>query len=342
MNRILIVGDSRRMHGGVSTVIRTLESTFLWRKYRCSWLECQINSNVLVKVLYLLKAVMKSVFVMPKYDVVHFHTTPGRGLVTQMPLFLLAVVLRKRIIISFHMGNQIAGYVNDWSYKFCTRHARLVVGLGRMWQELIAKSLLDNNAGDVRTAFVYNPITLTEQVKEKGKYFLFAAFLAKNKGWDVLLDAWQEVQRQHGDYTLKVCGTGQDFQEMKERAAKVRNVEMLGWVDGEEKTRIFSHAAAYVMCSYQEGLPMSVLESLSYGTAVVTTPVGCLPEFLEEGKSALFFPFGDGKALAKAMCQVIENEPLRRTLGQNGRLLAQRHFDKNEVAKRWDEIYSSI
>lgn len=53
--KVLFVGDSRKMRGGVSTVIKTIEKSSIWEKYNCNWLETQINATKIIKFWYLIK-----------------------------------------------------------------------------------------------------------------------------------------------------------------------------------------------------------------------------------------------------------------------------------------------
>lgn len=57
--KVLFVGDSRKMRGGVSTVIKTIEKSSIWEKYNCNWLETQINATKIIKVLVSHKRILK-------------------------------------------------------------------------------------------------------------------------------------------------------------------------------------------------------------------------------------------------------------------------------------------
>ena len=79
MPKVLVVGDSRKMKGGVSAVIKTIESSFIWKKYHCHWVQCQINSSKILKILYLLNGYIDAFIRIPFYDIVYFHTAVGIG-----------------------------------------------------------------------------------------------------------------------------------------------------------------------------------------------------------------------------------------------------------------------
>ena len=92
--KVLIVGDSRKMKGGVSTVIKSMEANPIWDKYKCYWLQCQINKGMAWKVLYLAMGLLNSLFRVPMYDIVHFHTTPGPGMKVVLLLRVTLIMSR--------------------------------------------------------------------------------------------------------------------------------------------------------------------------------------------------------------------------------------------------------
>ena len=100
MKKVLIVGDSRKMKGGVSTVIKSMEANPIWKKYNCYWLQCQINKGILWKVMYLAMGLLNSLFRVPLYDIVHFlsmlkliHLMLLSVILMSMPLYVLNILL---------------------------------------------------------------------------------------------------------------------------------------------------------------------------------------------------------------------------------------------------------
>lgn len=338
--KVLTVGDSRKMKGGVSTVIKCMEQSYLWRKYHCRWLECQINKGIAWKILYLLRGMAQAVFVMPLYDIVHFHTTPGKGMRVIFPIFLYAKLWRKRTILHLHVGNQISNHVHDKLFRWMIGKTDRVIVLGKMWKDFLVNKM--GVSTDVE--YLYNMVTSKPLPNDTGRYFLFAAYFNINKGYDTLLKAWAEVAKKHPEWRLVMCGTGNmnEVMNLVKSNGVQESVDLPGWVDGERREAYFREAYAYCMTSKQEGLPMSVLESISYGVPVITTPVGCLPEFLEDGKSALFFDFGDADMLAGKMVQLIEDHGLRNNLSERGRDIVQDKFVSSKIWNKLDNIYRSL
>lgn len=340
MKRVLVVGDSRKMKGGVSTVIKSMETTSLWDKYECRWIQCQINSTKLHKLVYLIRGVFICMFVMPRYDIVHFMTTPGSGMLVQLPMFLYSLLLRKKKILHLHVGNQLKDYYDDKILRFCVEHSELVLTLGKTWCEYVPVPIKWGG----RVDYLYNPSPAPMVQKTWKKYFLFAAWFDLNKGYDTLLEGFAKVIKKYPEWRLVMCGVG-NVEEVLYYIKKNRvenNVDLPGWVDGDEKERYFKEAYAYCMTSLKEGLPMTVLESMAYGVPVISTRVGCLPEFLKDKRNVMFFNFRDSDGLAKVMMELIENQDLRIDVAKNANEIIADEFQLDVFVKRLDWFYINL
>lgn len=337
--KVLIVGDSRKMKGGVSTVIKTIEKSYLWKKYRCQWVECQINDSIAMKILYLLRGIIVALFLIPQYDIIHFHGNPGRSIRVQFAIFLYACLWRKKIILHVHIGNQYTESVNDKVFAFCCRKADAIVTLGEMWKKYIPVQ------DPSRVVAVYNPAPAISTPQSPQKYFLFAAWLSmRYKAYDTLIKGWAIAAHNHPDWKLVICGGG-EVEGLKKCIREERvgdTVDFLGWIEGEKKHNLFSHAYGYIMTSVQEGLPMSVLEALSEGIPVITTPVGTLPELLTNERDALIYDFNDANGLAQCITKLIEDSSIRNQLIKNGQQLVQDVLSTEMFIEKINKIYQSL
>jgi glycosyltransferase involved in cell wall biosynthesis len=150
--------------------------------------------------------------------------------------------------------------------------------------------------------------------------------------------------KKYPDWRLVMCGVG-NVEEVKSFISENGvgdNVDLPGWVEGGEREKFFNNAYAYCMTSRKEGLPMAVLESLSIGIPVISTPVGCLPEFLTTDENIVFFDFEDADNLAKQMIRLIEDKELYNRLSENGVQVIADSFTSTKVFEKLDRIYQEI
>jgi glycosyltransferase involved in cell wall biosynthesis len=103
-------------------------------------------------------------------------------------------------------------------------------------------------------------------------------------------------------------------------------VRFAGWCDQQQVAQLMAGTDVLVLPSYDEGLPLVILEALAHGVAVVCTPVGEIPAVLSDGVNACFVEPGDVEGIAAALQRVLREPGLMETLGRNGRALYERQF----------------
>ena len=142
MSKVLMVGSAEQSGGGVASVLRLMKTMPFWEKYHCGWLGTQIQRGYGVKLWYAVKAYFKALFTIWQYDIVHFHTVPDKiCLIIQMPVLLLALLGRKKIIMHIHMGNQLEDHTHNRLFIWCLNRADCVVLLAKKWQKCFAEWL---------------------------------------------------------------------------------------------------------------------------------------------------------------------------------------------------------
>jgi glycosyltransferase involved in cell wall biosynthesis len=103
-------------------------------------------------------------------------------------------------------------------------------------------------------------------------------------------------------------------------------VTCLGRLDADAKIGALRDADIFVLPSYSEGFPMAALEAMAAGLPLVVTPVGALPEILDEPRHALFVRPGDVAGLADALLALVADPPRRAVMGAANRALVEQRF----------------
>lgn len=342
--RVLVVGSAEESRGGVAEVIRMMKKMPVWEQYHCYWLGTQIQRNYAWKLWYAVKANVMALFIIWRYDIIHFHSVPDKiDLVIKLPIFLLALLGRKKIIMHIHMGNQLKNHTQNEPFKWCLRRANLILLLAKKWQ-----SLFHDLYADIKTptTVLYNACEYVPEVplEEKENIIIMAAYLNDNKAPDLLLKAWKQIGHQFPNWKIYMLGNGEveRFEKMAQSLELSDSVKFTGYVVGKEKEDYFRKASIYCMCSYEEGFPMSVLEAWANNICVLTTPVGGLPDVLEDGKNALVFNFGDWQELSKKLSFLIENKKNRQEMAEYSRGLVYQRFSVRELNNEVLQIYESI
>lgn len=342
--RVLVVGSAEQSGGGVSTVIRLMKKMPVWQEYNCYWLGTQIQRNYFWKLWYAVKANILALFIIWRYDIVHFHSVPDRiDLIIKLPILLLALLGRKKVIVHIHMGNQLKNHTNNTLFKWYLKRSDLIVLLAKKWQTLFKEWYADINTP---TTVLYNACEYVSEVPfdEKEKIIMMAAYFNDNKAPDLLLKAWQKIGKQYPDWKIYMLGNGevQRFEHMAEKMGVSDSVTFTGYIVGKEKVSLFRKSSIYCMCSYEEGFPMVILEAWANGICVVTTPVGGLPDVLEEGRNAMVFDFGDWRGLANQLSSLIEHDEQRHEMAKYARAFVYDHFSIDNTSYNLMKMYESI
>jgi glycosyltransferase involved in cell wall biosynthesis len=174
------------------------------------------------------------------------------------------------------------------------------------------------------------------------KRLLFLGNLSERKGVSDLIAAIAKAHVFETGYAVATfAGSGDiaGYSAKAEAAGITSKVSFVGWADQQKAASLMADADVLVLPSYDEGLPLVILEALANGVAVICTPVGEIPNELVEGKEAMFVLPGDVIALASAIDAVLENPETRRALEKGGRDLYEREFSLDQFADSIAEVH---
>jgi glycosyltransferase involved in cell wall biosynthesis len=167
--------------------------------------------------------------------------------------------------------------------------------------------------------------------------FLMIARLVADKGVREYVEAARIVRRRCPDAMFRCVGT------LDPNPASVRAPELQAWISegtvdflGElaDVRPAIADALVYVLPSYREGMPRTVLEAMAMGRAVITSDAPGCRQTIVAGESGLLVPVRDPDALAAAMIRFIEEPGLAERLGDAARQRVVEMFDVNEVSAR--------
>jgi glycosyltransferase involved in cell wall biosynthesis len=166
--------------------------------------------------------------------------------------------------------------------------------------------------------------------------FLLIARLIKDKGIREYADAARVVKSQYACARFLLAGWTDTNPEAIEPADLDRWVaegiiEYLGPLDDVRPA--LAAARTYVLPSYREGTPRTVLEAMAMGRPVITTDAPGCRETVQDGVNGLLVPVGDVPQLAAAMIRMIENPQLAETFGRAGLSMARARFDARAVSE---------
>nr|WP_320060257.1 glycosyltransferase family 4 protein [uncultured Bacteroides sp.] len=193
------------------------------------------------------------------------------------------------------------------------------------------------------TCVIHNPLPFfpektsiceTKQVIAVGRY-------AMEKGFDLLIEAWEIVETKHNNWCLHIYGGGDKTQFIKLK--NKYNVATLYLEDATENIiDKYCESSIFVLSSRHEGFGMAIIEAMACGLPPVSFNCPNGPkEIINDGEDGLLVENGNIEQLAEKICYLIENEDIRKEMGRKARINVER-FKMENIAKQWDELFRKL
>lgn len=235
--------------------------------------------------------------------------------------------------------------VLQWAVRWTFSRATKVIVLGEAARAFVVQEL---RVPAERVCIVINGVPQPTVARRdttalgRKKRLLFLGNLSERKGVSDLIAALAESHAaKQQDFEAIIAGKGDIANyQAKAKSAGVDNViRFVGWADQAKAAMLMAEADLLVLPSYDEGLPLVILEALANGTAVICTPVGEIPNELVDGQEALFVQPGDVLGLANAIDRVFVNDALRAHLEKCGRQLFNKRFSLEMFADSIAQVH---
>ncbi len=346
--KVLMVGPDLSLHGGIVSVVNGyLEGNLPEACDGFEYLGTGVGASTFDKSLAFVGALARYKMELPKYDIVHLHISARGSYGRKSIMARMAHKAGKRVILHDHDGEFAKAFEEGGeAYRRDVREtfglADRVVVLSEEWRDYFAENVCDPG----RIAVVYNGVKVPARPCSPCSHqdVLFLGRLDANKSPDVLLRASKAVLRRFPDTRIVFGGDGEV--EKNERLAEELGIadrcEFCGWVTGEEREALFARAAVYCLPSKNEGLPMSVLESMARGIPTVATAVGGVPQVIEDGVSGSLIDVDDVEGLSEKLVFLIGSAALRADMGRNARNQIMDRFGVDRSVARIEEIYDAL
>ena len=343
MLKVLIVATSRKTRGGITSVVKAHETGEQWKRFHCRWIETHRDGNSIRKLWYLSVALLEYAVLLPFYDIVHIHIATTQSAKRKAVFFYLAKWLHKKIIFHFHPSNEkfLFESKNQKLYKNLFSQADLVLILSEQWRQWIKETL----GLSKHIKVLYNPCPVVNRLDlERKKQILFAGTIIPRKGYDVLLEGFSKIAIDYPDWKVVFAGNGEIERAKKiaEKLGILSQVEFLGWISGIRKETIFQESSIYCLASDGEGFPMGVLDAWAYGIPCVVTPVGGIPDIIEDGINGLIFPVGDSDRLAVQLNKLMNDKELGKAIVAESDKYVNGLFNIDIINNQLAEIYSNL
>ncbi|MBI9041549.1 glycosyltransferase family 4 protein [Lutibacter sp.] len=265
--------------------------------------------------------------------------------------FFTPLILGEKIPIIYerHVSKLIEQHASDGFVKRISTKIKwfLMNTLGNKFQKFVV--LTKGNLLEWKKLsnlqVISNPLSFfpTRSSSLENKKVIAVGKQGYQKGYDLLLPAWKIVAQKHPDWKLEVYGTFNPKENLEPLAIELEIEKSVSFkLPVKEIEQKYLEAAIYVMSSRYEGFGMVLIEAMACGVPCVSFNCNYGPsDIIKNGVDGYLAAQQNSEALASKLLLLIENEALRKELGQKAKQNVQRYLPE-KILKQWDELFKSV
>lgn len=356
----LILARDRAWLGGVRSIVDMMMENFSSKVEPIEMLIGQrINQSSRVRRVYytVIDSILLAMTVI-KRDISLVHLNPSLDSKSLMRDGLFLVILRimgfRRTVVFFHGWDDATekrlrrSVTRRRLFRLVYGSAAVILVLGSRFKASLVGMGIEPEKIKVITA-MFDGQLLAGNSKDRnddGKIIIFLSRLIKEKGIFELLDAFDVISRRFPDATLIIAGDGPDRNGI-ESWVKQHHLEsritLPGYLRGENKMTALRGADAFVLPTYHgEGCPVALLEAMAAGLAIITTPVGGIPDVFVDGENGILLGAVSAGEIVEAVEKLFLNAEFFRRVKDNNQRKAWESYEANVVTRKIELIYTEV
>ncbi len=357
-DKVLMIGVYWKNHapGGVSSVVNTYAEYFEGINYivtTASRDECKIKKTF-VGITGLFFFLCQMVF-NKRIQIVHVQGSHGTSFDRKKLFVKIAKMFDKKVVWHMHASQFVPFYESRKDKEeivHCLNMSDTLIVLSHYYKDFYMKIGVRPEKIIILDNIVPYPDIRKESELYDGKrnlHILFLGEISQRKGAFDLIKAIETHSYLRDKINIRIGGNGEV--ENLHNAILNSNLEdcitFEGWVDGEKKVNLLNWADVYILPSYNEGLPISILEALSYNCPIISTPVGGIPEVVitnntsHNKQNGILVEPGDIDQIAASIHYYIENPEQVEIQGKNSGKIVEKYYPK-VVFSNLKEIYMNL
>lgn len=347
--KVLLVGSSIEVKGGIVSVLKNYLEYNNWQEFEICYIPTHIDADIVKKTLYFLKGFMKIKRELKSGNIklAHIHVSE-RGSFLRKSKIINCCKKNNVPVILHHHGAEFEEYYeesNDKTKKMI-RDTLGKVDLNIVLSDRLI-NMIKNKNKNAKVVALPNAVNAASKnmYNKNARNILLLGELNERKGVYLLLEAIEHMDSKlDKDVGLYLCGNG-DLDRLK-KTIKEKGLEHrirhIGWVDKQKKEEILKDTMINVLPSYNEGLPMTILETMGYGIPNLSTRIASIPDVLHENETGLLMDAGNVEQLENQLWRLITNNKLRYYISENAFDLIQNNYLLEIHMKKLKKYYRKL
>lgn len=344
-----MIGVDETSKGGIASVVRTYVDE---HRRNSNGIELRTlktshykDKGLPFEVLILAKSLLIYIYLMFTYrpQILHIHSSAYVSFYRKSIFVLIGRIFRKTIIIHLHASAFDEFFLSDsklvhsyakWILKMATR----VIALCTDWQRKLEEGLQLDNVIVLPNPVVLDGQDIQREFLSSGKLqVLFLGFLIKSKGLADIIEVAKVIKQEGNAVQISICGKGELEQYLKD-AIRDHNLEDIvffrGWVESGTKDSALINADVFFLPSYNEGMPISILEAMKFGLPIVSTRIAGIPDIVTNEVNGYLFMPGDTSGFHLALKELANDKSLLHAMG-NASSKKVKNFGGSVI---WDQL----
>ena len=355
--RVCMIVQQRDVKGGIAAVTNGYYNSRIEKDYEMRYVESYCDTSKVRMVLKALFAYREFRKVLDEFkpELVHIHSSFGGSFYRMQPFIYMAGKRGIPILDHCHGADFETFYVNASDKKKARikevfGHFAKVIVLSDEWKERLGTFLPKEKMTVINNFCKPRPQEEVEKACEKrfkGKQILFLGERGQRKGGYDFAGIVENTVKKCPDARFVFAGSGSkedegSIKEMLEKKGLSEKCLFPGWVRDEAKDKLLQESAVFMLPSYQEGLPMAILDAMAYGLPVVSTYVGGIPQLISNGINGHLAQPGDCEAIADGICRILDNADDYKRLSKESYNTAKDEFGFEAHLDKLENVYDEL
>lgn len=346
--KVLMIGEyfKHNAPGGMAAVLASYNEYFENMQFIPTWR----NGNILVKIWYAVYSYVFFIWYMlfvRSVKIVHIQGAAFASFERNVFFVKVGKLFGKKVVMHMHCAD-FESYYNPSKHKQrivdTINACDLYLVLSDSWKQYFESIGVKSNIIKVLNNTITPPVTKRVKRSTDILNLLYLGVIGQRKGiYDILNALKDNKEMFEGKVVLRIGGN----QEEEKLQACINEyglqgmVKFEGFVSGEKKIECLNWADVYILPSFNEGLPIGILEAMSYRHPIISTPVGGIPEVVKDGVNGIMVKPGNVQEIAKAISAFVRDKKLVEEYGMHSIELVKPYLPETVFATL-SEMYSHL
>lgn len=352
--KVLITVPHPSFHGGVGNIFKVLKLD------RASSIKYFYNTrqNKSADLISGILMIIRFTFEIKKFDAVHLNPSLDfKAVVRDGILLLISKMWGKKVIVFFHGWDdsfenrlyEVPFYKFVFQFVFGRTDQFILLGdifYRKLWRLGIRNKPVDYMPTVADDTFCKAFDRITEGAKSQRVNLLFIGGFVNGKGIDIVLRSFQLLLKFDLDLelTLTLAGDGPELERCKQFVSdnQIKNINFAGYVSGKKKHDCFVFSDILFFPSLSEGLPCVIMEAMLYGLAIVTRPIGAIPDWVKHNVNGWLSDSMDPRVFAEGILYLLSQPDILDRMKSVNQEIACQNFTPVRISEKINKVYANL